>query len=690
MKRLFLSFGLFILCFSIHAQYSFQLTDPPSIANFRIAVEAYNRGRFAESLYLFESVLSANPGNQLTLYWLGKAYQKLGLGTNALDFWRQSVNGNQANSFVEARSELLALIMRSGLRTVPARLIENRSIEGIVGKDTLFLRPSWIHSFPDGSVLVVANGSNEILRINPNGLIVERYTGGISGLDRPFALSSLPGGGLVVSEFMSDRLTFLDASGRIQTYAPLQQGQERLVGPQYLAVDADGFMYVSDIGRSRVVKLAPDGKFIAGFTAKAGDFQGLIMPTGIAVMADRLYVADAALKAILVMDLFGNLLDTVAGDFIQRPEGLTSQDGYLLIADSTRIVAYDPESGDFDLLYTSSDRRTRLVCAVIDANGDLLAADYNASRILLLSDPVATYSGLYVDVERIYADRFPQVFMDIRIMDNAGRPVVGLDASNFYAAEFVTRVEDIQSEQSDIPVKRLVETIKPVSMFSFEGSLDASSAIELQCIVPAAPELSAYKLAARDALSAVVSSLGTEAQSNLILAGAVPQPPISGSLAEMNMAISNMKADSSWRFDLALRLAVNELADSSSRRAIAFISTGSINEEQLDDFSLAELVSLLRNNRISLHVIQLGRGELSPGLRYLMEESEGQFYSMNQPDGVSELGNVIRSMASGVYRVSFRSAADTDFGRRYLQVRTEVYFRARSGKDETGYFAPLQ
>jgi hypothetical protein len=40
--------------------------------------------------------------------------------------------------------------------------------------------------------------------------------------------------------------------------------------------------------------------------------------------------------------------------------------------------------------------------------------------------------------------------------------------------------------------------------------------------------------------------------------------------------------------------------------------------------------------------------------------------------------------------MSYTSALPTDFGRAFLPVEVEAYLMNRSGRDETGYFAPLQ
>ena len=50
----------------------------------------------------------------------------------------------------------------------------------------------------------------------------------------------------------------------------------------------------------------------------------------------------------------------------------------------------------------------------------------------------------------------------------------------------------------------------------------------------------------------------------------------------------------------------------------------------------------------------------------------------------------IIELPQGIYQLSFTSAMSTNFGANYLPLEAEVYLLNRSGRDETGYFAPLQ
>jgi hypothetical protein len=61
-----------------------------------------------------------------------------------------------------------------------------------------------------------------------------------------------------------------------------------------------------------------------------------------------------------------------------------------------------------------------------------------------------------------------------------------------------------------------------------------------------------------------------------------------------------------------------------------------------------------------------------------------------RPLGVGPAIRSIVEKGSGSYALRYRSSLPTNFGNDYLPVEAEVYLLERSGRDRTGYFAPLE
>jgi len=109
-----------------------------------------------------------------------------------------------------------------------------------------------------------------------------------------------------------------------------------------------------------------------------------------------------------------------------------------------------------------------------------------------------------------------------------------------------------------------------------------------------------------------------------------------------------------------------------------------------EQYSLSEMSAYLANNGIVFNAIIIGNGEVSAGIEYLCRETGGSVMPLYRPRGIGELIKSTADTPSGLYSFTYNSRLPTDFGRAMLPVEVEVYLMERSGRDHTGYFAPLE
>jgi len=64
--------------------------------------------------------------------------------------------------------------------------------------------------------------------------------------------------------------------------------------------------------------------------------------------------------------------------------------------------------------------------------------------------------------------------------------------------------------------------------------------------------------------------------------------------------------------------------------------------------------------------------------------------SLYRPRGIGELIKGTADIPTGLYSFTYTSRLPTDFGRAWLPIEVEVYLMERSGRDNTGYFPPLE
>jgi DNA-binding beta-propeller fold protein YncE len=147
---------------------------------------------------------------------------------------------------------------------------------------------------PDGQVRTVAGGAKP------------GYMDGAASealFDTPCSVVVTPAGELFVADTGNQRIRKITKDGQVTTLpVSLPEGLGQLASPVGLALTHDGFLYVTEKDRGRVLQVAPDGRayLVAGLGSgfADGDGQGRARfnrPAGVAIGADgALYVADGA------------------------------------------------------------------------------------------------------------------------------------------------------------------------------------------------------------------------------------------------------------------------------------------------------------------------------------------------------------------------------------------------------------
>jgi DNA-binding beta-propeller fold protein YncE len=651
---------------------------------FRTGLDAYNRFYFNNAILSFEKALNYRPGEGLILDYLGKAYYRSGMEENALREWlaAAAAYGPEAPETLLIRSRSEVVRNRRSLYAEmndEPRFVEVGHFPGSSGGLTFFSQPSAVLRTGDGSSWVVAYGSNEIIRVDVNGVIRERHRGPAAGFDRPYDIARGLDGRLYVSEFRGGRISVLSGDGVWLSYIGSKGLREgNLLGPANMALDDEGYIYVVDYGNRRVSKFDPGGLFITTFGEKSLSFSGFISPTGIACLNETIYVADGIANTISMFDTNGLYLGPLLDEGLSAPESLrVSAGGDLLVADTKRLLLVDPQTAIVRELTAAGNSRVRLIGAGVDINGSILAADFNSNEVTVLSALDNVAGGLFVQVERIIADDFPDVTLELSVCDRMRNPVAGLDQNNFV----------------------ITEKGNPVQEQIFEGAGNRVASADIAVIVERSPETrelpADLRAAVRD-IQAALAGLDGEAERgrivSIVSAGAIPvkerfnaQNPESLAQAAVAGAYS-----AAWRFDNALRLAVDELLPRSPKRAIVFVSSGRLGDAAFTDYELSNLAALLANNNVVFYAVLVSDADPSGELRYLSSETGGQILRLYSRQGIGGAIGAIAARPAGTYVFQYRSALQADSGRAFLPVDVEVYLLERSGRDAAGFFPPLE
>jgi DNA-binding beta-propeller fold protein YncE len=637
---------------------------------FRLGVQAYNRYAFNEAILAFERALSYIPGEPLILEWLGRSYYRSGMEDTALRQWQSAMEMYEGS--VSER-----LLLGSRIETVrnrrslfpeldiDARYVESGRYPGANDEIVLYKQPTSILALEDGSAWVVAYGSNELVRIDVNGIIRQRLRGPINGFDRPYDIARGPDGKLYVSEYRGGRISVLSPDGTWLSYIGSKgRGDGNLVGPQNLCIDADGYIYVVDYGNGRIVKFNPDGQFLLSFgSQKIGNFPGLRSPTGIAVRDNQLFVADAISRRIYFFDQNGTYQGTLVNEGLLGPESMRfTENGKLLAADANRVLIIDPDTGVLRELGAVGNPDVRVVGIDTDRNGNILTAMFDGSEVSILTRIDDMAAGLFVQIERVVSDQFPLVTVEVQVQDRQRRPLVGLNADNIIISENGRAVAEQQ----------------------FLGAAYQSTRSDISILIEASPQMQALQddlaIALRD------TSAAADRVVSIISAGEQPEKESAASVLNEN----NLSYTNRWHFDLGLRLAATDLLPGEKKRAVVFLTTGEIGQLGFEQYGLSELAAYLANNGIVFYAVVVGNNAPGPEIQYLCDQTGGEAIPLYRPQGIKPVIEKLRQEPNGTYLFQYRSSQPTDFGRAYLPVEAEVYLLERSGRDATGYFPPLE
>jgi DNA-binding beta-propeller fold protein YncE len=641
---------------------------------FRRGVQAYYRGSFNDAVLEFEKALSYLPSENLILDWLGKSYYRSGIEGAALEQWQFASDAGYGGLLLQNRIEIVReRRITDNLYDSAQRYTEAGSFPGKKGDKLFFSQPVAALPNSDGTVWILSYGSNELLKIDVNGLILTRSNGPLNGFDRPMDIIRLSNGNMLISEFAGDRLSLFDPSGKhIKTFGTKGRGVGNMVGPEYEAQDKDGSIFVTDFGNARVDVFDGDGNPLFFFGTKNDEFAGLKAPTGIAVIDETVFVADALTGAVYRFDRSGNYLGLLCREktFI-RPESMKVWGQYIIICDKNRIVSIDSETGAVYENARTGNAPSRVTSAVPDVNGNLLVTDVKSDEVYVMTKTSELVGGLFVQIERVISDSFPKVTVELKVENRRRQGVVGLKDINF----FVT------------------EEKRPVADFKLDGAASYNDTADITLLIDRSPESAGYPEALETAVREIAASMKGKGTLRVVCAGSVPVTEYTGTPDGVrNFTIGALKTpvSSDCALDLGIRLAANTLINAEKKRAVIFITAGTVAQNAFTKYGLSDLTAYLNNNAIAFATVQLQQGSFGKEISYICDNTNGDEYYVYRSEGLSGVVTDLIALPAGMYRISYTSSLPTDFGRAYLPVEVEAYLMNRSGRDETGYFAPLQ
>ena len=161
----------------------------------------------------------------------------------------------------------------------------------------------------NGRVFVTDTGNKRVAIFDQNGTFITQF--GSAGLlegqfDEPVGIALGPEGQIYIADTWNQRIQEFVTDEDSLEYYPLREWQivgwygQSLDNKPYLAVDSQGYIYVSDPEGYRILQFNSDGEFILYWGDYGPEMDGFILPIGVAVDADDgVWVADSGNHRLL-------------------------------------------------------------------------------------------------------------------------------------------------------------------------------------------------------------------------------------------------------------------------------------------------------------------------------------------------------------------------------------------------------
>ena len=227
----------------------------------------------------------------------------------------------------------------------------------------------------------------------------------------------------------------------------------------------------------------------------------------------------------------------------------------------------------------------------------------------------------------------------------------------------------------------------------FLGAANNNDVADITFLVDRSSSMANYEEQVTSSIREITSSMRGKGKVQIISVGDIPVLEYTGSPDNLDtFSVKALKAPYTDvpTLDQGLRLAVNGLINAEKKRGIIYITGGTSGETSFRHSSLSDLTNYLNNNAVSFCPIYLEQASPSEEIAYIAENTTGSSYYVYRPEGLSSVVSDIINIPSGLYQLRYNSLLQTNYGRKYLPVEVETYLLNHSGKDESGYFAPLE
>ena len=136
-------------------------------------------------------------------------------------------------------------------------------------------------------------------------------------------------------------------------------------------------------------------------------------------------------------------------------------------------------------------------------------------------------------------------------------------------------------------------------------------------------------------------------------------------------------------------MAVDTLIPSRSKKAVVFLTQGDLGKYAFESYNLNQTIQYMVNNQITFYPVYVDDAAANPELEFISQRTGGGSYFLFNPAGIGDIIHNLELRYTPPYLLQYESHADPEFGEKYISVSLSTFFNQKSGRDESGYYAPL-
>jgi len=206
------------------------------------------------------------------------------------------------------------------------------------------------------NIYVADTGNNRIQKFSPSGEFINFFGGfgwGSDQFDEPVAIFGEMGLDIYVVDKNNHRIMRFDPKLNFISSLQLNDTADEMYRFQFpvaIAVSELRDKYVIDSENGRVIRYNAFDNAEEHFGGYSSTGIPLDEPVDVAIFQNqKIYIADAGQKCIVVYDYFGNYIEYIGKNIVQNPSGLcTDEEGRLYVCDKdSREVKIFKRNGEF-------------------------------------------------------------------------------------------------------------------------------------------------------------------------------------------------------------------------------------------------------------------------------------------------------------------------------------------------------